>query len=65
MGGGGADVHTNGRQQLPVRQAGLAIRPVWNERLRVGNPSIDPDSFKAFLETIAPGGDYDRVLRAP
>lgn len=35
------------------------------KRLRVGNLSIDPDSFKAFLEAISLGGDYDRALLTP
>ena len=34
-------------------------------RLRVGTLSIDPDSFKAFLEAITAVGDYDRALLTP
>nr|WP_314629996.1 hypothetical protein [uncultured Noviherbaspirillum sp.] len=35
------------------------------KRLRVKNLSVHPEGFKAYLEAIAAGGAYDRVLLTP
>lgn len=50
-------------RQAPMRRLPGLLGDL--KRLRVGNLSIDPDSFKAFLEAIASGGDYDRALLTP
>jgi len=50
-------------RHLPMRRLPSLLGDL--RRLRVGNLSINPDSFETFLEAIAVDGDYDRALLIP